>query len=77
MFRYISAGCVPVCWDVSGCGLESVFVCVCVPVWGMSGCGMCMHMCMSPGQGGSLVCWPTGTEGHFLHEQEGEAALRT
>lgn len=46
MFRYISVGCVLVCWDVFGCGLEFVFVCVCVFVWGMFGCGMCMYMCM-------------------------------
>ena len=59
-----------VCWDMSSCGLE----CVCVPVGGVSGCGMrpmCTHACHL-GRGVSGM--PPGAEGHVLREQDGEAA---
>lgn len=69
-----------VCATVLGCiWLESVFMCVCVPVWEVS--SVERDECACAYELGSVresqVCPPTGAEGYFLCEQKGEAALGT
>lgn len=68
------------CVPVLGCiRLESVFMCVCLPVWEVSSVGgdVCVCTCLAAGQGVSEACPPTGAEGYFLCEQDREAALGT